>query len=98
MHILCIAKVGAHDEFGTAAAKQCTNRPDRMFRSTNAPLWIELRVVGPDGEIGRRNGLENLSGSRGNGLLDPIKFGEPPRLNGASGNAEPIHAMKRWQV
>jgi len=42
--------------------------------------------------------LKKLSGSPGNRLLDPIKFGESPRLPAASGNAEPIHAAGVWQV
>jgi hypothetical protein len=50
-------------------------------------LKVHLRAC-PDGEIGRRNGLEKLSGSRGNALLNPVKVGESPGKS--RGNAEPI--------
>jgi len=45
------------------------------------------------GEIGRRNGLEEIERQVGNRLLDPIKVGEPLDFRG---NAEPILPTTAW--
>ena len=67
------------------------------------PLQIELALVAPMAKLVDATDLNNLSGSCGNELLDPIKFGEPPKLKSfrqrrANPGGEPPGRCREWTV